>query len=322
MRKNRQSNRWGVVLAGGDGVRLRRLTQHIAGDDRPKQFCRIYGDATLIEQARRRAERSIRPDRVLYSLNRLHEPFYAPLLGDCAGQWVLQPQNKGTAPGILSALATIARQNPNATVAVLPSDHYYSDEGAVTRALERAFEMAEWEPDSIVMIGARPTHAETEYGWIETGAPVDLKADSFRVNAFHEKPSEEMAEVYWQRGMLWSTFTMVANAMAYLEAMFTAMPALYKLFHRCPVERGARGEMLMDDSLYANIETGDFSRQVLAAETGRLTVHRLGPVVWSDLGDSGRALEALAHAGEEPHWAESWRARQEGQGGLRWVAAQ
>ena len=65
MRKNRQSNRWGVVLAGGDGVRLRRLTQHIAGDDRPKQFCRIYGDATLIEQARRRAERSIRPDRVL-----------------------------------------------------------------------------------------------------------------------------------------------------------------------------------------------------------------------------------------------------------------
>jgi hypothetical protein len=32
---------WAVLLAGGDGVRLRDLTRRIEGDSRPKQFCRI-----------------------------------------------------------------------------------------------------------------------------------------------------------------------------------------------------------------------------------------------------------------------------------------
>ena len=30
---------WAVLLAGGDGVRLRGLTESIVGDQRPKQFC-------------------------------------------------------------------------------------------------------------------------------------------------------------------------------------------------------------------------------------------------------------------------------------------
>jgi hypothetical protein len=37
-------NRWGVVLAGGDGLRLKPLTQFICGDERPKQFCPLLGD--------------------------------------------------------------------------------------------------------------------------------------------------------------------------------------------------------------------------------------------------------------------------------------
>ena len=30
-------HRWGIILAGGDGVRLRELTRLSSGDDRPKQ---------------------------------------------------------------------------------------------------------------------------------------------------------------------------------------------------------------------------------------------------------------------------------------------
>ena len=47
--------RWCVILAGGDGKRLLPYTRGIAGDDRPKQFCRVIGGETLLEQTRRRA---------------------------------------------------------------------------------------------------------------------------------------------------------------------------------------------------------------------------------------------------------------------------
>jgi hypothetical protein len=67
--------RWGIVLAGGDGIRLRELTMLISGDDRPKHFCALLGKLTLLQEARRRAERSITADRILYSLARAHRDY-------------------------------------------------------------------------------------------------------------------------------------------------------------------------------------------------------------------------------------------------------
>jgi mannose-1-phosphate guanylyltransferase len=42
-----------VILAGGEGKRLRSLTRLISGDNRPKQFCPIFGGETLLGHTRR-----------------------------------------------------------------------------------------------------------------------------------------------------------------------------------------------------------------------------------------------------------------------------
>jgi mannose-1-phosphate guanylyltransferase len=55
----------GIILAGGDGTRLASLTRRLAGDGRPKQFCRLIGDDTLLEQTRRRARVLVGPERLL-----------------------------------------------------------------------------------------------------------------------------------------------------------------------------------------------------------------------------------------------------------------
>src|SRR5580658_10504725 len=50
---------WAVVLAGGDGTRLQNLTLKIAGDARPKQYCSILGEESLLAQTRARLDSSV-----------------------------------------------------------------------------------------------------------------------------------------------------------------------------------------------------------------------------------------------------------------------
>ncbi len=179
--------RWGIVLAGGDGVRLRPLTRFITGDDRPKQFCSLYDGISLVEQTHQRAQRNIRADQILFSLNRAHEVFYLRARVDRPSQRVVQPWNHGTAAAILSCLFSIASRDRNATIAVFPSDHYYSNENVIAEAVERAFVLSLREPDAVALVGASPQGLQGEYGWIELGAPVGARSDAFRVRAFCEK---------------------------------------------------------------------------------------------------------------------------------------
>ena len=79
----------GIILAGVDGTRLASLTRRLTGDDRPKQFCRLLGDDTLLEQTRRRARMLIAPERLLTVVTRHHERFYRPALA--AARHVFQP---------------------------------------------------------------------------------------------------------------------------------------------------------------------------------------------------------------------------------------
>ena len=165
-----RNRRWGVILAGGDGTRLRSLTRFICGDNRPKQFCPLFDEGTLLGNTVRRAERSIPAAQTLFALTHTHRDFYAGELDGFQSQRIVQPANKGTTPPILFSALSIAKMDEDALMAVLPSDHHYSDEACFTAALESAFEIAAKRPESVVLIGAQPSHPEVEYGWIELGA--------------------------------------------------------------------------------------------------------------------------------------------------------
>ena len=93
---------WAIILAGGDGTRLKSLTRKIAGDERPKQFCSVLGRATLLEETQRRTALELAEERTLCIVNQAHEHFYAPILADKRpANLVVQPRNAGTTPAIL-----------------------------------------------------------------------------------------------------------------------------------------------------------------------------------------------------------------------------
>ena len=300
-------HRWGVILAGGEGTRLRPLTQLICGDDRPKQFCPLFGGATLLELTQRRAARSLRDDQTLVVLTRAHERFYIHDFAQVPlSRQVVQPSNKGTAPAILYSLLRVHRMDPSATVACLPSDHYYSDDGKFSEAIETAFDFAESNSHSVVLLGARPDRPEVEYGWIEPGAPCAVNHWQLsHVENFWEKPCLDLARILMRRDCLWNTFVMVGRVTAFLEVLKTAVPQLYQAFN--PIISSAEQDPSVVEALYDRLSSFDFSNCVLAAAAGRFTVLRLVEVEWADLGNPKRAVTTLSRSGVDMPWILAWR---------------
>jgi mannose-1-phosphate guanylyltransferase len=303
----RRSRRWGVLLAGGDGARLRKLTRLICGDDRPKQFCPLFGNETLVEEARRRAMRSISQEQILVPLTRSHQTFYLQETGILPAQRIVQPANKGTAPPILYSLLSIEQNDDEAIVAILPCDHHYSDEPLFTAALEYAFEIATLHSGSVVILGEPPRGPEVEYGWIEPGPSVGGAGGvSFRVRGFCEKPSFDLAMDLLRRGWLWNTFVLVGHVRGFLEMVNVPLAEIVDQFRGNHLWTGS--EVCIQKSFYDRIPSIDFSREVLATQTPRLIVLRMVRTGWSDLGHPERVMAALQAAGLEPSWMKRWKA--------------
>ena len=186
-----------VILAGGEGSRLRPLTRLITGREIPKQFCPVFGSITLLDQTRRRVSFAIPLRPTVTVVARSHECFYEPLMADTPPEnAVAQPTNRGTARAILYGLLKVAESNPAATVAVFPSDHYVSADVAFMRHVELAVKAVEVCPKKTVLLGAWPTTPEVSYGWIEGGERLRVLSRSlpiFQVRRFWEKPSHGLA---------------------------------------------------------------------------------------------------------------------------------
>ena len=165
--------RWAVILAGGDGARLRPLTQLLSGDQRPKQFCRILGHSTLVGETAARLAQTVDRDSTLFVVSRHHEPFYRDELAEIPAPLIVeQPLNRGTTAAVASALLRVRSLAPSTDplIGFFPADHSYGDCAALNRTLARAFHAAARERSRpVVLVGARATAPETDFGWIETG---------------------------------------------------------------------------------------------------------------------------------------------------------
>jgi mannose-1-phosphate guanylyltransferase len=286
-----------MILAGGEGLRLRRLTRRLAGDDRPKQFCAIVGPETLLEQTRRRVALAVPPARTAIVVTRAHQAFYAPLLaGAPSARLVVQPNNVGTAPALLYGLLRVAMTGPAAPVAVFPSDHHVSDDRTFIEHVDAAFDAVTRRPDLVVLLGIAADAAETEYGWIEPGEPLTVGQPGtlFRVRRFWEKPSLAVAQALLAKECLWNSFVMVASVPTLLGMVYGAIPGLREVFESLCRVLGSPAEERVAREVYARTHPRDFSREVLATRPPNLAVLPVRGVEWTDLGDPRRALATLA----------------------------
>jgi mannose-1-phosphate guanylyltransferase len=302
------SDRWAIILAGGDGTRLRSLTRAIAGDDRPKQFCPILRNETLLDQTRRRVSLAIPADQTLLSLTETHKDYYEPLVADLAAEnLVVQPSNLGTAPAILYSLLRLSVLDRAATVAFFPSDHYFTDDQTFMSHVDSAFRAVKARPEMLVLLGMEADRPEVEYGWIEPAPSIfaPLGGAIRRVQRFWEKPSGNVAKKLMDQGFLWNSFVMVGRVDAFLLMIQRAVPSLYEAFEAAVPSLGTAGENDAIRTLYSKIQPSNFSHEILSVRAEDLSVLPVKNVGWSDWGDPNRVLSTLADIGIQAQWAQA-----------------
>ena len=274
-----RSNTWALVLAAGDGSRLRGLTRDERGIAIPKQFCSLQGGPCLLQEALQRAAAIASLQRICCVVAEQHRQWWMPILSYLLEQNVIsQPLNRGTAYGILLPLLRIVEQDPDATVVLLPADHYLRDEDLMAFSLRRAAELANADRGSIYLLGVEPDEPDTELGYI---LPASRERESaVGVLRFIEKPNEIRARVLLDQGALWNVFIMAASVRTLLSLFDSRYdPTIAAM-------RGFEGTNL--ESLYERLSSVDFSRDVLEGKESMLRVLTVPHCGWTDLGTPER----------------------------------
>jgi len=297
---------WAIVLAGGQGSRLRPLARRVCGDDRPKQFAPLVGPRSMLRATLDRVALAMDPKRTAVVALRDHVGYFADEMGQGLLPRVLvQPADRGTAAAVLLAAHWISWRDPEATLALFPSDHFIENEVAFMDHVQEVAAFVRAHPEWIVLLGAEPTEPESEYGWIAPGAAVGMVGGDpvCRVLRFVEKPTRDEAQAWLAAGGLWNTLVVVACAATLLAAGWRALPALSERLVRIQPFADSVDEPWALQQAYAFAPAANFSRAVLEPGPPRLAVSRLpAPVVWSDWGTPDRVVRSLRGGALTPPW--------------------
>jgi mannose-1-phosphate guanylyltransferase len=288
-----ESEPWAIVLAAGDGTRLRPLTTANSGAVVPKQFCSLRGGPSLLRDALSRAGAVAAPHRISTVVAETHRRWWEPELWSLPPENVIvQPANRGTAIGILLPLLHLIGRAPNARIVVFPADHHVRDEETLAHAMRLAVEQLRWRFNETVLLGLKPEHSDPQLGYIVPG-PSDGRG-ALQVLRFTEKPTALEARELIEAGGAWNAFILASTSQALLALFQLRIPEVVREM-RAAIQRDRFGAVdgAALEELYDRLPTVDFSRDILQNQTAHLRVLPVPHCGWSDLGTPERVAHAL-----------------------------
>ncbi|MGO9829893.1 MAG: mannose-1-phosphate guanylyltransferase [Myxococcaceae bacterium] len=224
-----------VVMAGGSGTRFWPLSRA----RHPKQFLPLVSAKPLLLETVARLKGLATPAHTYVVCGPSHAALARRLLPALPPRNVLvEPVARNTAPAIALATWVIGAAEPEAVLAVLPSDHHVADPVGFRAVLRRAAQVAR--SGQLVTVGIQPTRPETGYGYIRLGTA--LGEGAFHVQAFVEKPDPVTAAEYVNsKEYLWNGGIFVFTARAMREAFTRHLPEVAAAMERLAPRIGRRG---------------------------------------------------------------------------------
>jgi mannose-1-phosphate guanylyltransferase len=281
---------YAVIMAGGGGTRLWPLSRK----EHPKQLLPLIGQDTLFQSTVARLENLFPPERILVvtvaeQAREMREQ--APQIPD--ENYLLEPAPRGTASVVGLAAAILRKRDPQAKMAILPSDHFIRNKDLFHYLLKAAFDVAD--DEYLVTLGITPTNPSTAYGYIQQGESLNGKYryPAYNVRRFKEKPNEEAARDLLRTGdHSWNSGMFIWRADVIMREIEKQMPALHEALIKIADAYGtdAQSAALSQNWLPLQVTTVDYG---IMENAGRVAVLPAGGLGWSDVGMWSSLFEVL-----------------------------
>ena len=278
-----------VILCGGSGTRLWPLSR----ESYPKQFLRLNGDSSLLQQTLRRCigPGSSPPVLLTHEDARFLVAAQVRETGIEDATLILEPHRRGTAPAIVSAALYLLRKSEDALMLVLPSDHVIEDSDAFLDAVRAASEGA---MEGLLMtFGIRPHAPETGYGYLCVDENVSRHI--LRLSGFVEKPDLPTAQTYFDSGHhFWNSGMFLFRCSQLIDEVAQYAP---EILRAC--EQAVDGIQTDDDFLrldgHAYAQSPDIAIDyALMEHTHQAAMVKL-EAGWSDIGSWSSVWEIAQH---------------------------
>ncbi|MCY4159000.1 MAG: mannose-1-phosphate guanylyltransferase [Bacteroidetes bacterium] len=222
---------YSVIMAGGIGSRFWPQSR----EARPKQFIRVFGERSLIQQTLSRMTSIVPPERTMVVTHERYVALATEQLPEIPEKNILgEPISRNTAPCIAYAAIKLLEIDPDAVMVVLPSDHLIKAEDRFIKILHKAVDMAK-NSGALVTIGIQPSYPATGYGYIQYDRSAHESNGIYPVRTFAEKPNEATAERFldsgdflWNSGIfIWRADSILSNLQLYLRSTWAAFQDAY-----------------------------------------------------------------------------------------------
>jgi mannose-1-phosphate guanylyltransferase len=277
-----------IVMAGGSGTRFWPASR--AG--RPKQLLPLAGQTTLLADTVDRLEGLVPPERVMVvTAARLIDAVRGQLPHVPEAGLVGEPCKRDTAPCIGLAALLVSRHDPDAIMAVMPSDHVIRPAEAFRTAIRQAAALVEESPGRLVTFGIKPTYPAECFGYIQQGEPLPTSSRPGAVAAapvhavarFREKPPASVAQEYIAAGnFLWNGGIFVWKAATILAALAARQPECLDHLRRIAAAWDTPDRDRVFAAEVAAIKGLSIDNAVLEHATDVVVIE--APFSWDDLG--------------------------------------
>ena len=270
-----------VILAGGSGTRLWPLST----PSFPKQFLPLPSGRSMIQETLERVAPLVTPEqswvvtgKSMASLVEEHLPSIHP------DHILREPIGRNSAPAIAWIAATIAREDPDAIIAIFSADAVITHVESLRQTLHLAYELAE--QGKLVTIGIEPTHPETGYGYIRFAQEVakGYGYQAFQAERFVEKPDRETAEQYLRDGhYVWNAGIFIWSVKAILTAFETHLPEIAQQIQTIVDATRAKNDRAALEALWPKLQPISIDYGILEKTTNLVVIPaNLG---WNDVGN-------------------------------------